>query len=111
MMRKLAVVGPRATSTRIVLYATDTGVFLFLRDGPNDGPCESEVWFEDVASAMSYAEDCGVHEKDWQDIPDPLPGCQHDWVAPVRGKTLADGTQVAGALEALDATGVWRNVQ
>lgn len=39
-------------------------------------------------SRMTASEVCverfGITDGMWQEVPDPEPGCQHDWIAPVR---------------------------
>ena len=92
-MRKHAVVrqeglllsqNPDVPLRRIMLHDADGGVFCYLYDRLDDHGCWNDAFFADFADAEEYAAECGVTEADWQVIPDPLPGCQNDWIEPVR---------------------------
>jgi hypothetical protein len=37
-----------------------------------------------VAAALADVEDLGMTDLTWQEVPDQLPGCQDDWLGPVR---------------------------
>jgi hypothetical protein len=68
-----------------LLISAVNGVFVFLFRSLDDGPCHADEWYEDVAGAERHvAEKLGVEDADWQLLPDPLPGRQHDRIAPVR---------------------------
>ena len=87
-MRQIATV-PNAQEVpyRIMLYAPedDSGVYLFLFRSLEDGACYADYWFEAVEKALECArQEYGVEKTHWQAIPDPSPGCQHDWIAPIR---------------------------
>ncbi len=36
------------------------------------------------AALQACREAYGIEDEMWQDVPDPEPGCQHDWITPVR---------------------------
>ncbi len=41
----------------------------------------------------------GIMAKDWTNIADPMPDCQHDWINPTRVKRDADGNKLWGQFE------------
>jgi hypothetical protein len=101
-MRRHAIVSGRSGDVRRVMVydAGDAGVYLFLYRTVEDGPSHADCWFETPAAAVECAEsDYGIGPADWQSVPDPLPGCQHDWIAPVRVKRNAEGQPVWGQFE------------
>jgi biofilm protein TabA len=70
---------------RIILYAGDNGASLFLSKSTDDAGCFADEWYESVDEAsLACHERFGVEDAMWQDVPDPEPGCQEDWIAPVR---------------------------
>jgi hypothetical protein len=76
-----------------------------------DGPCDWDLSFPDAAAAEDYcAEVYGLTDADWHVISDPLPGCQDDWVAPVRVKGRLEGKPEWGRLEELGPDGLWRDI-
>lgn len=111
-MRKVATLPKLMEGVqRCILYACPEGVYVFPCATLEDGSGRGDYWFEDVASAEDFcAERYGVAASDWVEIGDPLPGCQHDWIANVRMKQEADGSPVWGQLERLDDDGVWRTI-
>ena len=111
-MRRLATLGIEADVRRLILYESDGGVFLFGRASGSDGPCDWDLWFSDVRGAEAHCSQAyGLGPEDWQIIPDPLAGCQDDWVAPVRVKGPAEGNPELGTFELLEADGVWREIR
>lgn len=84
-MRKLAVLPvPRDELQSCVLYATATGTYVFLRRAAEDGPAFADLWFADEVEAEAHClDEYGIRAADWQSVDDPLPGCRHDWIAPV----------------------------
>lgn len=107
-MRRVAVLAkPVEEIRRLILYEGEAGVYLFPSDSIEDvGSCADE-WYVSVAEAEESArEKYGVKDSDWRDCPDPLPGCQHDWIAPVRVPGRDTGQPVWGTLERLE-DGVW----
>lgn len=87
-MRKVAIVTRLDTPyRRAMIYAPADGggVYLFHYLTLEDGPCAADCWYADVAQAEEQAaQQLGIAATDWQMIPDPQPGCQHDRLAPVR---------------------------
>lgn len=71
---------------RLVIYRLPTGhAYLFLYDQFEDGPCVMDEYFTSVDEAREHAtRNFGASPGGWVALPDPLPGCQHDWIAPVR---------------------------
>jgi hypothetical protein len=77
---------------RAILCDSAEGVYLFLYKETKDGPCAADELFPSVEEAQERAGDLlGVERADWETIEDVRPGCQDDWIAPVRIKTRADG--------------------
>jgi hypothetical protein len=103
-VRKVATTNnPDAEFRRAMIYdpADGGGVFVFLFRSTADGPCDADYWYEDVALAERHAaEALGVGTADWQPIADPRPGCQDDWIAPVRW-VPDDGRPLHGRFEQL----------
>lgn len=103
-MRLMAKVKKGGTSfARCIIYASDSGVYVFPCETDEDGSAVGDDWYQSLEDAFQACEDeFGIERTDWEDIGDPLPGCQHDWIAPVRviggqwGKfeRLIDGTWV-----------------
>jgi hypothetical protein len=85
-MRKTATVKRAGIDiVRVMLYDSGSGVYLFLYESYDDGPCTADYWFESIELAEQAATaDYGVAASDWQSIPDPPAGCREDWIAPTR---------------------------
>ncbi|MEM8777335.1 MAG: hypothetical protein AAGF26_00395 [Cyanobacteria bacterium P01_G01_bin.49] len=85
-MRKVARVETEGTEARwLILYQTETDVYLFPCASDQDGSSVGDEWYASVAEAeASCAATYGVTSSDWVEIADPLPGCQADWLSPVR---------------------------
>lgn len=102
-MRKMAIASkPDAKYRRVMIYDPEDGrgVFVFLFQSLDDGPCQADHWYRDLAEAeQDVADGLGVGADDWRSISDPQPGCQHDWVAPVRVAQDADGHPICGRFE------------
>ncbi len=87
---------------RCMTYASDSGVYLFLYDSVADCQCKADLWFETVEDARALSrERYGILEQDWREIADPLPDCQHDWIANVRVKRDPVGSKLWGQFEQL----------
>ncbi len=95
-MRKIAdVATPKNEIVRVMIYDDGTGVYLFLYDRRQDGPCCADHWFESVADAEAVCvDDFAIKANDWKNIPDPQPGCQHDWINPTRVKRDREGNNL-----------------
>ena len=107
MMRKIAEVPEpnRVEIVRAMIYdAQDgSGTYLFLYNALQDGPCTFDYWYETRSEAEEHcAEQFGIGPSDWQLIDDPRPGCQHDWIAPVRVKRDTKGNPLWGEFEPLN---------
>lgn len=100
-MRKIASIKqPKDDTKRVMLFDSGEGVYLFLYAGEEDGACAADHWFETVEQAVqSCVEDYGITPSDWQTIPDPLPGCQHDWIRPTRVRRDSAGKPLYGQFE------------
>jgi hypothetical protein len=95
---------------RCMVYACKDGAYLFLYESPMDGPCHADLWFESVSDACTSCRDTyGLTEGDWVDVDDPSPGCQHDWIAPVRLKRDLDGKPLRGRFQQL-VDGAWVDI-
>ncbi|RSK46616.1 hypothetical protein [Hymenobacter perfusus] len=108
-MRKSAILPvPHPDLKRLMLYEDEHGVYLFGYNTLTDAGGLWDSWFETMADAEEAAlENYGVASADWQCIADPLPDCQHDWIAPVRVIGRADGQPWWGHLEKL-TDGQWQ---
>jgi biofilm protein TabA len=88
---------------RLMIHDTGEGVFLFGYDTKVDSSCLWDQWFEELKYAIEYCEEAyEVKSSDWQEIPDPLDGCQQDWIASVRVKGRDTGDPEWGKLEKLE---------
>lgn len=91
-MRKCAIIPqPASALKRLMIHEAEDGVYLFGFDTLEDSSCSWDEWHESVFEAEAAGERHGVAPGDWRIIPDPLPGCQQDWIAPVRLGKLSDG--------------------
>jgi biofilm protein TabA len=76
-----------------------------------DGSAIGDYWFASLAEAESFCLNrYGICHEDWKLVEDPLPGCQHDWIAPVRVKGRLEGRPQWGKLERLE-NGSWIVIQ
>lgn len=93
---------------RLMLYDSSEGVYLFGYNSTEDCSAAWDEWYEDSAQAKATATaEYDVADSDWKQIEDPLPHCQHDWIAPVRVKGRAEGNPQSGSLEIL-IDGIWQ---
>jgi hypothetical protein len=86
-MRKVAnIARPTCEFRRAMICGpADDGFYLFLFRSADDGPCNADYWYEDAVSAEQHAAtEFGIGASDWSPVPDPLPECQLDWLAPVK---------------------------
>ena len=111
-MRKVAKVRASDTGTCwLILYETKDAVYVFPCATEFDGSSSSDHWFGCLADAeAACAEEFGVRSSDWLVIPDPVPGCQHDWISPVRARGRVLGGPEGAGLERLVA-GDWTPVR
>jgi hypothetical protein len=108
-MRKLARTRRfDANVAQCILYECEDGVYIFPCASTEDGSAQGDDWFQSREEAERYCEESfGILVGDWKIIDDPLPDCQHDWVAPVRVKGRAEGKPQWGVLERL-VNGQWQ---
>jgi hypothetical protein len=111
-MRRVTVLSAeRGGVRRCVIYGSEEGAFVFMRSAPDDGPCDAEQWFENLTTAEAFChEHLGISGDDWTTVPDPLPGCQDDWVAPVHVKGRVERHPQWGIFERLCDDGEWREI-
>lgn len=86
---------------RLMIYESKDGVYLFGYDKECDSGSIWDYWFEKIEYAFEASKDYDVNQNDWQEIPDPLENCQHDWIEPVRVKGRVNGNPEWGKLEKL----------
>jgi hypothetical protein len=111
-MRKVSdVFKNKKQAIRLMIFQPDEGdIYLFGYLKEQDGPADWDKHFQDLEQAYAFsAEEFGVERLDWQIIPDPMEGCQHDWINPVRIKGMADGKPLWGVFEALE-NGAWKSI-
>lgn len=85
---------------KIMMYASEEGVSLFLYTDPDARICASDLFYESLEDL--YEEWNGrIDERGWTEIDDPLPGCQHDAFVPLRVKGRNTGSPRWGEYEIL----------
>ncbi|MGL4551878.1 MAG: hypothetical protein ACRC33_11930 [Gemmataceae bacterium] len=96
---------PDAAFRRAMVYDPGDGaggVYVFLFRSLGDGPCDADYLYEDVPGAERHAtEALGGGAVVWQQVPDPPPGCQEDWLTPVRVARDPAGRPIYGQFERL----------
>lgn len=107
-MRKVARVRAVDGAVRwIIVHEAKDGVFVFPCAKDDDGSATGDAWFSSLSDADAHcASAYRVEAADWQLIRDPLPGCQQDWVAPVRVRERAGLGSQRRRFECL-VDGVW----
>ncbi len=107
-MRKTAQLrSPKTEVVRLMLHATENGVYLFGYDRLDDTECLWDLWYETVADAEATTlAEYDVAATDWVVISNPLEHCQQDWIAPVRIEGRAEGSPQWGSYEKL-VDGQW----
>lgn len=107
-MRKVALVrSPEGEVRRLVLasgaHAGAKGAWLFLCRQTEDVGAFADEWHPSLEEAEIACEAVyGVQREDWLQVPDALPGCRRDWLAPVRVKGSETDTPEWGELERLE---------
>jgi hypothetical protein len=90
------------------MYARDGDCYLFLSRSEEDAGAFADEWYSSIDDAERVALDrFGVTRAMWIEVPDPLPGCQADWIQPVRVVGRDEGRPEWGRLERL-VDGEWR---
>jgi hypothetical protein len=72
--------------------------------GAGDGPSEAVQFYEGFTVDQVIADLAELSDRDpksWSVIPDQIPGCQDDWLGPVRAVCDSQGNQVQGEWERL----------
>ena len=70
---------------RVMLQEIDNACYAYLYDTFADRPCVADGWYESVDEAKRVCLDVyGIGESDWEVVPDPPPGCQHDIIVPTK---------------------------
>lgn len=106
-MRKIARVGKHPSVARLILCESVDGVYVFPCGSTVDGSALGDEWYASLQEAEDACnERYGVNPADWELIDDPLPGCQHDWVDPVRVVGRDEGSPQWGRFERLEG-GAW----
>lgn len=95
---------------RLMIYDSEDGVYLFGYDKEADSNAIWDNWFEKVEYEIEASHDYGIEQNDWKEISDPLEGCQHDWIEPVRVKGRNIGKPDWGKLEKL-VNGEWVEIK
>jgi hypothetical protein len=108
-MRKIATVKNNHPDIKqVMVYECEDGVYVFPFASLEDGSGVGDEWYQSVTEADAVSEsEYGIGKDDWKYIDDPLEGCQHDWIAPVRIKGRNDGKPEWGKFERLE-NGVWK---
>ncbi len=94
---------------RLMIYDTGKGTYLFGYDTLQDAPSLWDAWFETLQEAKQSAQTYSNTPLEWQEIPDPQKGCQHDWIAPVRINQKDNGQTSQPRFEKLEE-GQWVEV-
>jgi hypothetical protein len=108
-MRKLATVkNDHPDVKQVIIYECEDGVYVFRFASFEDGSAISDEWYQSVIEADAMCEnEYGINSNDWKYIGDPMEGCQHDWIAPVRIKGRDLGKPKWEKFERLE-NGIWR---
>lgn len=96
---------------RVVLYEAGSGAHLFLSRTIDDRGSFADEWYATTEEARESARArYGIIEEHWCLVPDPEPGCQHDWIRPVRIARDSQGRALRGRLE-IRIDGAWMSLQ
>lgn len=103
-MRKISSLKtPISGCVRCIMYSSTDGVYVFPCATEEDGSATGDYWFNSIEEAEEFCKDeYGICNTDWTEVPDPLPGCQHDWLMPVRVKEREKGSPDWRMLERLE---------
>jgi len=85
---------------KIMLYETTDGIYLFEYCSLDAVQCSSDRFYESLDDLYEDWNEL-VDEKGWIEIEDPLPGCQHDALIPIRVKGRDIGKPEWGKYETL----------
>ncbi|QHW29427.1 hypothetical protein GZH47_00330 [Paenibacillus rhizovicinus] len=105
-MRKYALTVPNTSHEikKIMIYETaDNGVYLFVYQTQKDEPSHNDFWFDHVEDAENFSEAYfRTSENGWVQIDDPVEGCQHDLIRPIR--------RIDNTYEILEKS-VWKKIE
>lgn len=92
-------------TVKIMLYDAEEGIYLFEYDRPDAQQCTDDLCYGSPEELYGEWNPL-IGENGWTDIPDPLPGCQHDAFLPLRVKGRETGSPEWGKYEILQ-DGKW----
>ena len=90
---------------KTMLYETGEGVYLFGYSSPDAILCSYDLCYDSLEHLYEDW-DSLIDENGWNEMEDPLPGCQHDAFIPIRVKGRDTGNPEWGRLETL-RDGIW----
>ncbi len=107
-MRKIVhLTKPKDGVVRLMIFNDNYGTYLFGYKKKYDCAADWDEWYDTENDAL---ESCltlyGVTKSNWEEIPNPEPNCQHDWIHPVRLKGRENKKPEFGKLERL-VNGKW----
>ncbi|MBO7071631.1 MAG: hypothetical protein J6W09_10115 [Bacteroidales bacterium] len=101
-MRQWANIKPDSGTpfAKIMLYPCAEGTYVFLYDSPDAVFCTADEFYPEENEALETWGD-EIDAEGWHFIDDPLPGCQHDAILPIRVKGRDKGEPQWGRFEIL----------
>src|SRR5690349_20008041 len=112
-MRKVAMIRNKGCDAkRVMVYAAPApqGVYLFIYNIEEDGAAIADEWYATVTEVDRICVQIyGIEPEYWKQIDDPVEGCQHDWIAPVRVRGRNTGNPEWSVFERLE-NGAWHKV-
>jgi hypothetical protein len=91
-MRRIAQIKKHPEYKRLMIDVNKDGVFLYLYDHLEDGPCTADLWFESIEETENYClENFQVAISSFTAIEEPSSGCQRDWIRPTKLEISPDG--------------------
>jgi biofilm protein TabA len=108
-VRKIAPVPANSDGiVRCMIHENESACYVYVYRKKNDGPADGDYWFESLEEAEEFTrERFGIVDPAWSTISEPLPDCQHDWIAPVRINGSSEGKPEWGQFEVLQEDGIW----
>ena len=94
---------------KILLYTTGEGTYVFLFDAEEALFSRADEFYDNEQAALEAWEE-GITAEGWHFIDDPLPGCQHDCILPIRVKGRNEGNPRWGEYELLE-DGEWKDIR
>lgn len=94
-----------------MIYNEENGTFLFGYTTIEDCGSQWDEWYETEEEALESSRTVyGVERSEWNEIPNPEPHCQHDWIQPIRVIGRERGQPEFGRLEML-INGEWIEIK